>query len=442
MTRANESQARLPHTARNERATWRTLFFVSLVNSAQASISVVGLPLYASRAELSSGQLSALLGALPLAAGLAALCIGPISDILGRKRILVLGLATLGLSLGLHPFATTFEALLALRAASGLATGVLMGLPSTLLSDVVHPARQQAAAGKTLCGYALGQTIGIPVGIALMEWSGYLLLNAMLGALALAAIPLSIAYLAPSPTRHGPFGPQVARYAKAARGTLACPRFALLAAGSFLSFAALSLFYVTFALWLFDVAQLRPTAVAPMYLGAGLLQVFLLAVVVPRLGGSARATVALSFLLNAALFALAYPAFQSVAAAALLFALTLGFVSLRIPALQFLVNNLGATEQKGLRMSLIQSCNHLGKATGAILASSLFLTFPAHQIAFASGLLSLACGLLFLAPILAVKPDPKANAASRRRHEKTDPSRGAESKNKVALARAMLTEDV
>lgn len=384
---------------RNESRAWKTLFFVSLINSAQAAIAVVGIPSLSTSSQLSSTQTTSLLAALPIGAGVAAALTGPLSDKFGRKRILMVGLSLLGLSLVPHAFATHYAPLLILRVATGIATGILVGLPSTLLSDSFRKDRQIALSGKTLCGYAIGQTVGIPLGIWLMEWTNFLWVCSIYGTFALACVPLARRYL-PNPINPKAMRSTtewLAQYARRSKETLKDKDFNLITFASFLSFTALSAFYVSFALWLFSTASLRPSEIAPMYLTGGILQILVFTTLLrfftklrPQL------TIFISLILNTIIFSSVYPALTSVGAATTFFALTLGAVSLRIPGLQYLINNRGDPFQKGLRVSINQTSSHLGKAFGSILAGSLFPLIGMHQIALSCGVLTLICSLLFL----------------------------------------------
>ncbi len=388
---------------RNESRAWKTLFFVSLINSAQAAIAVVGIPSLAGDLDLNSTQLTSLIAALPIAAGLAAALAGPISDRLGRKKTLLVGLALLGFALIPHSLATHYAPLLVLRGLTGVATGILMGLPSTLLSDSFRKDRQLVLSGKTLCGYAIGQTIGIPLGIWLMEWTSFLWVCTAYGTFALACIPFAFYNLpsAPLTDKRRKTALWLNEYIARSRETLKDKDFNLIAFASFLSFTALSTFYVSFALWLFATAELRPSEIAPMYLAGGILQVFVFTTVL-RLFAKLRPqlTIFLSLILNTIIFSSVYSALVDVNTATVFFALTLAAVSLRIPGLQFLINNRGDPQQKGLRVSLNQTSSHLGKALGSILAGSLFPILDMHHIILGCAVITLASSLLFLRDLM------------------------------------------
>lgn len=383
-----------------ESRAWKTLFLVTFVNSAHASLSIVGLPAHATALGLSSSTLSTLLAAAPVCAGIAAFSMGAISDFVNRRSLLQFGLALLGASLLLHLFAQNTHVLLGLRCLAGFASGILFGLPSTLLSDSFHVKRQQSLTGKTLCGYAIGQTVGIPGGIALLEVVDFLTLCSGIGALAFASLFLSTRFLPnPKPLRKRSEHP-LSTHFKQIGGVLKSHRFRRLTLVSMSGLAALSLFYVSFALWLFETAGLRPVEIAPMYFCGGLLQIFVLGVLNTKFEKlPPHLTVAISFACNSLVFAFAAPAFQNIPTAATLFALTLGTVSIRIPPMQFLTHHCGPANNKGLRMSVVQSGNQLGRAIGSTAAPLLLQKLDIQQIAFVSGGITLACAaLLFTFP--------------------------------------------
>ncbi len=383
---------------------WIPLFFLSLIVSSQSSFSIVGLPLYASQNGITASQLSLLLGAFPLATGLAAFFSGPVSDFCGRKRMLTIGLTLLATTLLAHVFAQDIRILLALRIAAGLATGALAGLPATFLSDHFGKDEQHSLIRKSISGYAIGHTIGVPVGIALIDSFGYLQLNGLLGLLALSLLLVTAVFLPRSEQSAAALGAAVSQYLRHSRRTLGSRRVQALLASSLLGFAATSLFHVTLTLWLYEDQGLEPLQLAPMFLAAGLLQVFVLGYLLRKLQRiAARHMIGASFLLNAALLGLAGVGFTSVLAMASVFALVSGVVALRIPSIQHLVNHAGEPGQKGLRMSIIQTGNHLGKAFGATAASLLYLSTPSWQVCAVAATLLTICSFLFLSPSTGLK---------------------------------------
>lgn len=385
---------------RDYRSLWIALFCVNLVNSAQAAIAVVGIPIHSLNQSFSDHQLASLLGIFPVAAGVAALFSGTVSDLMGRRPTLIAGLLVLSSALLLHAVSKDFQTLLVLRAISGLATGALTGLPSTLLSDSLPESRQVQANSRALTGYALGQTLGIPLGIALLEVFSFPQLCSGLGVIALL-LTLALRFQLPG---HNPSKyfrkDEFKAYCHAALETTRVKRFALLTVSSFFSFAALSLFYSSFALWLIESLALRPSEIAPMHLAGGTLQILVFVFGI-RYIQRLRPNLAASFSLmgNSLIFWLAVVAFEWLEnAPAALLALTIACVAIRIPSVQYMTNNLGARRQKGLRMSIVQTSNHLGKACGFVAASYLYGQLELPRILLISGAATLLCGVILLYP--------------------------------------------
>ncbi|MBK1876957.1 MFS transporter [Pelagicoccus mobilis] len=387
----------MPHGKRS--TLWASLFCVNLVNSTQAAIALVGVPSHALTENFDDHQLALLLGSFPVAAGISALFSGTLSDLLGRRVTLLTGLLLLSICLLSHALAPDFNALLLLRILGGLATGALTGLPSTLLSDSLPKSEQLKANGKMLSGHALGQSIGIPLGIALLQWLSYLQLCSGLGALTLV-LTLAIRYHLPSrnPSAYYQSG-TLSSYLKKSLRTLADKRFALLTLSSYLGFTASALFYISLTLWFLEKAKIEPNELAPIHMLGGLLQaIVLISPIRTALNWSPSQTIALSFFINTAIFGVATISPPSLALSGACFSLTLGAVALRISPLLFAVNNLGPSEHKGLRMSVVQTSNHLGKATGYAVASYLALHLDLHKITLLCGILTLLSGLIFLGP--------------------------------------------
>ena len=67
--------------------------------------------------------------------GICALLVGPLSDKIGRRKILLFGSFFMSLFLLMHSMANTFLSLLLLRAASGMAGGVLSGAAVAYVGD-------------------------------------------------------------------------------------------------------------------------------------------------------------------------------------------------------------------------------------------------------------------------------------------------------------------
>ena len=376
------------------------LFLVSLLVSSQSSFAIIGLPHYASQNGISSAELSALLSSFPLATAIAALLSGPVSDLCGRRSMLLFGLAGLGFALVAHQFTTSISGLVAIRTMTGIACGALSGLPSVLLSDHFPDELQRPLIGKSLVGYALGQTICLPIGMFLIDRLGYLQLNATIGGIALALFPVAAMAIprTSGATRAIDVHVRIRDYTRQAALSMRCPKLRLIALVSFLSFVSTSAFYVTLTIFLYEEMKLSPAELAPMYLAAGVLQALALT---GRIQSSKRLSAAtlvgVSFLATGILIALTGPIASVEMSLFPVFAAVTGSVAWRIPTFQQFVNNLGSKSQKGLRMSIVQSSNNIGRAIGATAAITLATCYSFEQRVFAIGLTLVPCGIAFLA---------------------------------------------
>ncbi len=390
-------------------ASCRILFVVSFLASSQSAFSIVGLPHHALATGSSASQLSALLSALPLATALCSAFAGPVSDFIGRGRMLVAGLGLLGGALLLHPLADSFASLLAARAIVGIACGMLLGLPAMYLSDNFAPSQQRDLLGKSLSGYALGHTLGVPLGMLAIDRLGFLNLNGAIGILCALAAVVAAFTLNTRPPSATPlnFARRLAQYAAETKVSVSSSRLKLLAAISFSSFVATSAFYVSATLFFYQDHAFTPANLAPMYFVAGIAQTFAMTPRCQRAGNlESRSLIAWSF----AATAVAVGAFGLASLdpwfAFSFFAVAAATIAWRIPSFQHLVNQSGPVEQKGLRVSFVQTSNHLGKALGA---SALVGLSTGVSIPLALGVCALVLALCGLAATRLKAPESAAH---------------------------------
>ena len=361
-----------------------TAFFVS----SQNAFSLVGLPLLLKEGLLTETEMGILLGAYPLASAVSALCAGIVSDYYGRRRILIIGHAVFAIALLSHPLSISFAGLLAARLVSGLAAGLLVGLPSTYASDHFKHGALQRVLSRNLLGYALGHAIGLPLGIAILELVHFTELTGWLGLACIATWPSTLRNL-PS------YRPR--ETAKSARlwnfhstwTAIRARQSRTIALQSFGAFFSSALFQTSVALWMFDQLQLTASALASMFLIGGLGQCLIFMAVTPRLDaiGSSK-TIALSLALQASLF-FCFPLASDYTLAAWLFASSLVASALRIPSWHSWIATDGDARHKGLRMSLCQTANLLGKSAGALVAGLLYSLLGAKGLTPIAGLILL-----------------------------------------------------
>lgn len=109
---------------------------------------------------------------------------GTLGDKLGRRRLLLLGAAAFAAASALAAFATSAEALIALRALLGLAGATLAPSTLSLISNMFHDEQERRfAVGVWISSFSLGAVIGPLAGGVLLQYFGW-------PAIFLAAVPV------------------------------------------------------------------------------------------------------------------------------------------------------------------------------------------------------------------------------------------------------------
>ncbi len=366
----------------------------SFILSVQNSFSLVGIPALHEQGTISEPQLGVLLGCYPFATAAIALVAGPLSDLIGRRRLILFGYASLSLSLTLHIFAHSFADLLLLRLWAGGSSGMLVGLPSAYASDCFRAQKLHRVISRNLCGYAIGHAIGFPLGAFLLGIASFNTLCFFTGVLCLIAIPFVFNALKTEPQPIVFNRKTALTYLQKLISTgsfrLPVPLFGL----SFLTFFTSSMIYVSVTLWLLRDFRLSPSEIAPMFLLSGTLQTILFLFVTPRLSSfGTRNLLTISLALQGFTLIAGVPLADSYLTLFILFAIVTGFTALRIPTWHVLVTNLGRPSQKGMRMSLFQAFNLLGKSVGAVCGSLGYSLYGAPFILFLAGCLLLLFGI-------------------------------------------------
>lgn len=364
----------------------------SFVLSVQNSFSIVGIPVLHEKGSIDETELGILLGCYPLATAIVALVAGPLSDIIGRRKLILFGYATLSISLTLHIFADSFAALLTLRLWSGGSSGMLVGLPSAYASDFFRAKKLHRVISRNLCGYALGHAIGFPLGVFLLGIASFNTLCFFTGILCLIAIPFFFQILKPKPINRE--RQAAASYIRRLISNGFSELHTSLLGLSFITFFASSTIYVSVTLWLLKEFRLQPSEIAPMFLLSGILQTILFLFVTPRLSVFGTRSVLMASLSFQGIVLIAGIQFvESSIALFILFSIVTCFTALRIPTWHVLVTGRGKSDQKGLRMSVFQATNLLGKSGGTVCGSLGYSLYGAPLILILAGCLLLLCGI-------------------------------------------------
>ncbi|MEL6060624.1 MULTISPECIES: MFS transporter [unclassified Methylobacterium] len=170
------------------------------------------------------------------------------------RKILALALAVFAVANALSACAASLLWLLLARALAGLAAGLYAPVAVAAAATLVEPRRKGRALALTLGGMSTGTVIGVPAGLWIAErlgWQGTLMLVALLGALAAAAILLRLPDL---PAAEPPSW-------RARAALLADPRIVVTVAVSFLT-AVSSLGLYTYVAPLLESTGLSEAAAA------------------------------------------------------------------------------------------------------------------------------------------------------------------------------------
>jgi predicted MFS family arabinose efflux permease len=102
-----------------------------------------------------------------------ALLFGPISDRYGRRRVLLLGLLTLGAGTLVAGFAHGFVELVVARFVAGAGAGMLVTSITSFVGDHFEARERAVAMGWVMSGFFLSLIIAVPVGAFLAEAVGW-----------------------------------------------------------------------------------------------------------------------------------------------------------------------------------------------------------------------------------------------------------------------------
>jgi MFS family permease len=191
---------RSPGTPQSLRETWVALAGLSAVflfEMLDNSILNVALPTIGRDLHASTIALQWVTGAYAVMFGGLMLVFGAIADRFGRQRIMLIGLALLGITSLATAFVTTTEQLIAVRAVMGIAAAMTtpgtMSLAFRLFEDDSLRLRAiNLISTVGLVGLAIGPTVGGFV-LAIAPWQVLLLVNVPIAVLAIIGVRVGIA---------------------------------------------------------------------------------------------------------------------------------------------------------------------------------------------------------------------------------------------------------
>ncbi|MFI5270253.1 MAG: MFS transporter, partial [Chloroflexota bacterium] len=137
-----------------------------LVLGLDITILITALPTLSAKLNATTDQLQWMSAAYTLSLAGFMLPAGVLGDRFGRKRLLIIGLITFGISSVIASQMTTANGLIAMRAVMGISGAIVLPLMQSILPSMFAEDERQRAIG--LAG--AGSFIGLPLGPLLAGW--------------------------------------------------------------------------------------------------------------------------------------------------------------------------------------------------------------------------------------------------------------------------------
>lgn len=350
-----------------------TLWLLVFSSASQTMIISPILPRIGDELDIADAALGTLVSAYALMVGIFAILAGPVSDRVGRRRILLLGSATMTVVLALHGLVQGYAGFLTVRVFAGMAGGMLSGAAVSYIGDYFPYNRRGWATGWVMSGAAVGQIVGIPLGIALSGRWGFrapFLIFAVTMALTVALLWLRVPQ---PPVKRSEGRLSVARAARDYAALLRRAEVRWAATAFFAVFLSLALFVVYLPTWLERQVGLGPDQIAFMYLLGGVANV----ATGPQAGRISdrvgRRRIILLSCLGLFVTMSATPWVVSGAAVAnAVFFVAMALTAMRISPFSALLTALVPDEQRGTLLSLSVAMGQMGMAVGGALAGPLY----------------------------------------------------------------------
>ncbi|MDA0310945.1 MAG: MFS transporter [Gemmatimonadetes bacterium] len=378
-----------------------TLWLLVFSSAGQTMIISPILPQIGDELAIRDAVLGTLVSAYSLMVGLFAILSGPVSDKFGRKRILLLGCATMTVALGLHGFVDSYVSFLAVRVFAGMAGGMLSGAAVSYIGDYFPYERRGWATGWVMSGAAFGQIIGIPMGIVMAERWGFRSPFYLFG-VTMAATVFLILFKIPQPDVVRSKEPLTIKKAAADYvDMLRRPEVAWAAVAYFMLFLSVSLFVIYLPTWLERELGASGDQIALMFLVGGVANV----VTGPQAGKLSdrigrKGIILLACIGLSIVMVLTVPLVTSMASAYVLFFITMILVAMRISPFSALLTSLVKDERRGSLMSLAVALGQIGFAVGGAIAGPLFANvgFQANTLLGAVAVLAMGLIVWFFVP--------------------------------------------
>jgi predicted MFS family arabinose efflux permease len=171
------------------------LFGVLFLGVSDTQLVAPLLPLIAEDLETTAGHAGIIVTTYSLAAAAFALLVGPLSDRIGRKKVLVAGLALFTTTSFLTYHVYTFNALVIVRALTGLAAGTLSTSALSFAADYYPYQQRGRAMGILSMGYFVAFVVGVPAGALAASRFGWHWVFGCLSVASALMLPLALFHL-------------------------------------------------------------------------------------------------------------------------------------------------------------------------------------------------------------------------------------------------------
>jgi predicted MFS family arabinose efflux permease len=372
-----------------------TLWLLVFSSASQTMILSPILPMIGNELNIADSVLGTLVSVYSIMVGAFAILAGPVSDKVGRRRILILGTATMTVALTLHGFVTGYLSFIAVRIFAGSAGGILSGAAVSYIGDYFPYEQRGWATGWVMSGSAFGQIFGIPLGILMASRWGFRS-PFFLFAATMAATVLLLALRVPQPdVRRSAHRLSVGKAASDYVEMLRRPEIAWAAMAFFMMFLGVSIFVIYLPTWLERDLGITGDQIAVMFLIGGIAnvltgpQVGKLSDRIGRKGLVLLGCVGLSMLMLSTVHLVTSPR-----SAYVFFFFFMILVAMRISPFSALLTALVPDERRGSLMSLTVALGQVGFALGGAVAGPLFSRIGYVSNTILSAVAVLAMGLI------------------------------------------------
>jgi predicted MFS family arabinose efflux permease len=329
---------------------------------------------------------------------------GPISDRIGRRRVLLIGAASVTAALLLHGLADSFGALLAVRGLTGAGGGMLSGAAVAYVGDYFPYEQRGRATGLVMSGVAFGHIAGIPIGT--LAAHAYDFRTPFLAFAVLMALALVLIWrVVPQPeVERAPDRLSVGGALKVYAGLLRGGPTAAATATYFLMYLSLSLLVVYLPLWLTDAFGVSGPFIASLFFAGGLVSV----VTGPMAGALSdrvgRRPLIIGSCIGLALVATLVPlAAHQTWVAYPYFALVMFLFAARFSPLQAMLTEMVPARLRGTLLSLAIAVGQVGLGLGSFIAGPFYQAYGY----FSNTLLSAAAILAMAWLVWRHLPEPR-----------------------------------